>query len=208
MYKQGSERYKEYNSTVFFVSVMYSNFSAPTTNFLQLIRNRERKLLCINRQISVLNSIFNKGGYTNKIQKGTRNTTVPVLFVSVMYSNFSAQTTHWIHNRKRKVLCIYCQPSVLNLICNKGGYTKEIQKGTRNTRVPVLFVSVVYSNFSARTMHWIHNRKRQLLCIYRQPSVLNSICNKGGYTKEIWKGTRNTTVTVYMVSFLRWKDIG
>ena len=72
---------------------MYSNFSARTSDFIRLIRNRERKLLCINRQISVLNSIFNEDGYTNEIQKGTRNTTVPILFVSVVYSNFSERTT-------------------------------------------------------------------------------------------------------------------
>ena len=78
---------------VLFVSVVYSNFSARTTDFIQLIRNRERKLLCINRQLSVLNSIFNKGGYTNEIQKRTRNTTVPVLLISVVYSNFSERTT-------------------------------------------------------------------------------------------------------------------
>ena len=45
-----------------------------------------------------------------------------------MYLNFSARTTDWIHNRKRKLLCIYRQPSVLNLICNKGGFTKEIEE--------------------------------------------------------------------------------
>ena len=72
---------------------MYSNFSARTSDFIRLIRNRERKLLCINRQISVLNSIFNKGGYTNEIQNVTRNATVPVIFVSVVYSNFSERTT-------------------------------------------------------------------------------------------------------------------
>ena len=36
-------------------------------------------------------------------------------------------------------------------MCDKGGYKKEIRKGTRNTTVPVLFVSIVYSNFRART---------------------------------------------------------
>ena len=65
--------------------------------------------------------------------------------------------TNWIDNRERKLLCIYCQSLVLNSIC---GYKKEIWKCTRNTTVPVLFVSVVYSNFSAWTTHWIHNRKR------------------------------------------------
>ena len=101
---------------------------------------------------TVFNLICNKGWYKKKIWKRTRNTTVPVLFVSVVYSNFSAQTSNWIHNnRKRKVLCIYRQPSSLNTICNKGGYTKEIRKGTTNTMVPVLFVSVVYLNFSTQT---------------------------------------------------------
>ena len=108
--------------------------------------------------------------------------------------------TDWVHNRERKVLWIYRQPSVLNLICNNGGYRKEIRKGTRNTMVPVLFVSIVYSNFSLRTADLIRNRERKVLCIYRQPSVLNSICNKGGYTKEIRKGTTNTTVLVLFVS--------
>ena len=96
--------------------------------------------------------------------------------------------------------------SLLKSLYDKGVNRKEIQKGTRNTTVPILFVSVVYSNFSARTTHWIHNRKRQLLCISRQPSVLNSICNKGGYTKEIRKGKRNTTVPVYIVSFVYVKN--
>ena len=84
------------------------------------------------------------------------------------------------------------------MICNKGGYRKEIQRGTRNTTIPVLFVSVVYSNFSVRTTVFIRlicNRQRKVLFINRQSSVLNSICNKGGYTNEIRKRTRNTSET-------------
>ena len=38
-------------------------------------------------------------------------------------------------------------------------------------------------------------------------SLLNSICNNGGYTKEIHKRTRNKLATVYMVSFVRRKGI-
>ena len=91
---------------------------------------------------------------------------------------------------------------------NEGGYTNEIQKRTRNTTVPVLFVSVVYSNFSARTTDFIRNRERKVICIYCQSSVLNSICNKGGYIKKIQKATAIKTITVYMGSFVRWKDIG
>ena len=33
--------------------------------------------------------------------------------------NFSARTTDLIRNRERKVLCIYCQPSVLNSTCKR-----------------------------------------------------------------------------------------
>ena len=65
-----------------------------------------------------------------------------------MYLNFSAGTTVWIHNRKRKVLCLYRQPSVLNLICNKGGYRKEIWKRSTNTSVPVYIVSILYLKYS------------------------------------------------------------
>ena len=72
---------------------MYSNFSARTSDFIRLIRNRERKVTWIYGQLSVLNSMRNEGGYTNEIQKRTRNTTVLVLFVSVVYSNFSERTT-------------------------------------------------------------------------------------------------------------------
>ena len=103
------------------------------------------------RGTSLLNSIYDKGVNRKEIWKHTRNTTIPVLFVSVMYSNYSARTTNFIGYREKKVICIYRISSVLNSICNKGGYTKEIQKGTRNTTVPVLFVSVVYSKFSERT---------------------------------------------------------
>ena len=38
-------------------------------------------------------------------------------------------------------------------------------------------------------------------------SICNSICNKGGYTKEIWKDTTNKAVPINMISFVRWKDI-
>ena len=68
-----------------------------------------------------------------------------------MYSNFSSRTIDLISNRERKVLCIYRQQSVLNLIYNKGGYRKEIWKRSTNTSVPVYVVSVVFSNFSGRT---------------------------------------------------------
>ena len=165
---------------------------------------------------------------------------VPVLFVSVVYSNFSQQTTHWIHNRKIKLLWIYCQPSVLNSICNKGGYTNEIRKRTTNTSetykeriddglhgffraseryrmnntafcmcvyvcvfvcvflwwsmckwkfknaflyLTLPFFLCVYSNYSGCTTDLFRNRDRKVLCFCRQPSVLNSMCNKGGYTK-------------------------
>ena len=75
--------------------------------------------------------------------------------------------------------------------------------------VPVLFVFVVYSNFSACTTDLIRNRERKVIYIYRQSSVLNLICNKGGYTKEIRKYTMMIKmVPVYMISFVRWKDIG
>ena len=140
----------------------------------------------------------------------TRNTTIPVLFVSVVYSNFSGRTTDFIRlirNRERKVLCINRQSSVLNSICNKGGYTNNIRKGTRNTTVPVLFLSVAYTNFSGGTTDLIRNRERKVLCINRQSSVLYSICIKGGYTNEIRKRTRNISTTVYMVSFVRRKGI-
>ena len=95
--------------------------------------------------------------------EGTRNTIVPVLFVSVMYSNSSRQTTNRIDNGERKVLWIYHKPSVLNSIFNKDGYRKEIWKGTKNTTVLVLFVSVMDSNFSGRTTNRIHNRERKVL---------------------------------------------
>ena len=68
----------------------------------------------------------------------------------------------------------------------------------------------MYSNFSVRTTVFIRlicNRQRKVLFINRQSSVLNSICNKGGYTNEIRKRTRNTSTTVYMVSFVRRKGI-
>ena len=38
-------------------------------------------------------------------------------------------------------------------------------------------------------------------------SLLNSICNNGGHTKQIHKRTRNKSLLVYIVSFVRWKDI-
>ena len=38
-------------------------------------------------------------------------------------------------------------------------------------------------------------------------SLLNSLCNNGGYTKQIHEHIRNKLVPVYMVSFMRWKDI-
>ena len=38
-------------------------------------------------------------------------------------------------------------------------------------------------------------------------SLLNSICNNGGYTKQIHKRTRNKSATVHMVSLVRRKDI-
>ena len=38
-------------------------------------------------------------------------------------------------------------------------------------------------------------------------SLLNSICNNGVYRKESQKHTRNKLVQVYMVTFVRWKDI-
>ena len=90
-----------------------------------------------NRGTSLLNSIYDKGVNRKGIRKGTRNITVLVLFHYVVYSNFSARTTPWIHNRKRKLLCIYRQQSVLISIGNKCGYTKEIQKGTKEITVPV-----------------------------------------------------------------------
>ena len=34
------------------------------------------------------------------------------------------------------------------------------------------------------------------------------ICNKGEYKKEIWKGTRNTTVPVYIVPVVSLKNSG
>ena len=53
--------------------------------------------------------------------------------------------------------------------------------------VPVLFVSVVYLNFSARTTDLIRNRERKVLCIYRQ--LLNSTsvlfgAEKGQFTRD------------------------
>ena len=55
------------------------------------------------------------------------------------------------HNRERKILWIYRQPSVLNSICNKGGYRKKILKGKSNTTIPVSIVSVVSSKNSGQT---------------------------------------------------------
>ena len=71
-------------------------------------------------------------------------------------------------------------------MCNKGGYKKEIRKRTRNTTVPVSFVSVEYSNYSARNKNFCNTdlgrRNRSGEC---GTSLLNSMCNKGGYKKEI-----------------------
>ena len=63
--------------------------------------------------------------------------------------------------RERKVLCIYRQPSSLNTICNKCGYTNQTRKHTRNITVPVVFVSVVYSNYRGRTTHLFRNKERK-----------------------------------------------
>ena len=50
--------------------------------------------------------------------------------------------TDYVHNRERKVLCLYCLPSVFNSIYNNGANRMEIWKGIRNTAVPVCVVSV------------------------------------------------------------------
>ena len=34
------------------------------------------------------------------------------------------------------------------------------------------------------------------------------IYNKGGYRKDIWKGTRNTTVPIHIVSVMSFKNSG
>ena len=93
-----------------------------------------------------------------------------------MYSNFSAHTTDLFRNRERKVICIYCQLSVLNSVSNEGGCTNEIQKRTRNTKVLVLFVSVVYSNFSYRMTNSC-NKDLRIWTVSGDPgtSILNSI---------------------------------
>ena len=41
----------------------------------------------------------------------------------------------------------------------------------------------------------------------RGTSLLNSLCNNGGYTEQIHKRTRNKLVLVYMYSFVFRKDI-
>ena len=59
---------------------------------------------------------------------------------------------------------------------NEGGYTNEIQKRTRNTTVLVLFVSVVYSNFSYRMTNSC-NKDLRIWTVSGDPgtSILNSI---------------------------------
>ena len=134
----------------------------------------------------------------------TRIKTTAVSLVSILCLKDSEERTVPIRMEKQK----YYVSSLLNSLFNNDVHTKQIHKHITNKTVPISIIFYcVFKKYPTKKCSHTDGRKKNYNGEIAVSSLHTSICNNGGYTKHIHKRSRNKLVTVYMVSFVRWKGI-
>ena len=137
-----------------------------------------------------------------QIQKHTRNTTVPVSIVSVVFLKNIRTKTVWTWMEEEQYydeIANHCYLTQYVIIVDIERRFRNVQ-GIKKYRFPLFLLCFLKIADKKQSEHrW--RKKNKILGNY-QVSVLNSIYNIGGYKKEIHKCTRNKMVPVFIVSVL------